>query len=124
MSKSNLLKDKASIVGIGATEFRRPGAEMSLACEAVKAAIEDAGRRPRTSTAWSASAPRPTRDRRRQAPGDGGAHLLQRRIHHGGGCGGHDPAGGDGRGHRVADVVVAYRAFNERSPPLRHRRAG
>ena len=45
MSTSNLLKDKAAIVGIGATEFSKDSgrSEMSLATEAVKAALEDAG---------------------------------------------------------------------------------
>ncbi|MFC2058266.1 lipid-transfer protein [Chloroflexota bacterium] len=40
-----LIRDKAAIVGIGATEFSRSSgrSELQLACEAIKAAVEDAG---------------------------------------------------------------------------------
>jgi len=40
-----LIKDRAAIVGIGATEFSRDSgrSEFQLACEAIKAAVEDAG---------------------------------------------------------------------------------
>ena len=42
------LKDEAAIVGIGQTEFSKNSgrSELSLACEAVSAAIEDAGLQP------------------------------------------------------------------------------
>lgn len=40
-----LIRDKAAIVGIGETEFSRDSgrSELQLACEAIKAAVEDAG---------------------------------------------------------------------------------
>jgi acetyl-CoA acetyltransferase len=45
---SDSLKDKASIVGIGLTPFSKNSgvSELSLACQAVRAAIDDAGLRP------------------------------------------------------------------------------
>ncbi|MFM8484066.1 MAG: lipid-transfer protein, partial [Actinomycetota bacterium] len=44
----NALGGRAAIAGIGATEFSKDSgrSEMSLACEAVSAAIADAGLRP------------------------------------------------------------------------------
>ena len=44
----------AAVAGIGQTEFSKESgrSELQLACEAVKAAIEDAGLRPTMSTAW------------------------------------------------------------------------
>ena len=118
MSKSNLLKDKASIVGIGATEFSKDSgrSEMSLACEAVKAAIEDAGLTPQDvdgMVCFSAET---------NPEIDIAKHLgmeeltFYSRIHHGGGAAAatiQQAAMAVATG--VADVVVAYRAFNERS---------
>ena len=45
MTRSNQLGGKTAIVGIGATEFSKASgrSEMSLACEAVVAALDDAG---------------------------------------------------------------------------------
>jgi acetyl-CoA acetyltransferase len=42
------LKDQAAVVGIGATEFSKNSgrSELQLACEAVSAAIDDAGLEP------------------------------------------------------------------------------
>ncbi len=42
------LKDRAAIVGIGQTEFSKNSgrSELQLACEAVKAALDDAGLTP------------------------------------------------------------------------------
>ena len=118
MSKSNLLKDKASIVGIGATEFSKDSgrSEMSLACESVKAAIEDAGLTPQDvdgMVCFSAET---------NPEIDVAKHLgmeeltFYSRIHHGGGAAAatiQQAAMAVATG--VADVVVAYRAFNERS---------
>ncbi len=44
----DLIKDKAAIVGIGQTAFGKglPDSELSLACQALSAAIDDAGLRP------------------------------------------------------------------------------
>src|SRR5690606_3507319 len=118
MSKSNLLKDKASIVGIGATEFSKDSgrSEMSLACEAVKAAIEDAGLTPQDvdgMVCFSAET---------NPEIDIAKHLgmeeltFYSRIHYGGGaaCATVQQAA-MAVATGVADVVVAYRAFNERS---------
>ena len=48
MSESNLLKDRAAIVGIGATEFSKQSgrSELRLAVEATVAALDDAGLQP------------------------------------------------------------------------------
>ena len=48
MSRLDATVDRAAGAGIGATEFSKDSgrSEMRLACEAVKAAIEDAGLRP------------------------------------------------------------------------------
>ena len=45
---STTLRDEASIVGIGQTEFSKNSgrSELQLACEAVKAALDDAGLTP------------------------------------------------------------------------------
>ncbi len=42
---ANLIKDKVAIVGIGETEFSKDSgrSELQLSCEAIKAAVEDAG---------------------------------------------------------------------------------
>ena len=118
MSTSNLLKDKASIAGIGATEFSKDSgrSEMSLACEAVKAAIDDAGLTPQDvdgMVCFSAET---------NPEIDVAKHLgmeeltFYSRIHHGGGaaCATVQQAA-MAVATGVADVVVAYRAFNERS---------
>ena len=40
-----MLKDRAAIVGIGQTAFAKslPGSELSMACQAITAALNDAG---------------------------------------------------------------------------------
>jgi acetyl-CoA acetyltransferase len=118
VSEQNKLKDAAAIVGIGATEFSKSSgrSELRLACEAVQAAIEDAGLRPDqidgmvTYTADTNPEIEIARDL-----GIGELSFFSR-IHHGGGaaCGTVQQAvlavnAG------VADYVVCYRAFNERS---------
>jgi acetyl-CoA acetyltransferase len=118
MSEQNGLKDAAAIVGIGATEFSKESgrSELRLAVEAVEAAIIDAGLEPGqidgmvTYTADS----NPEIEIARNL-GIGELSFFSR-IHHGGGaaCGTVQQAvlavnAG------VADYVVCYRAFNERS---------
>ena len=118
MSTSNLLKDKAAIVGIGATEFSKDSgrSEMSLATEAVKAALEDAGIAPSEvdgMVCFSAE----TNPEIEIAKHLGMDELtFFSRIHHGGGaaCATIQQAA-MAVATGVADVVVAYRAFNERS---------
>jgi len=118
VSESNQLRDAAAIVGIGATEFSKESgrSEMRLAVEACEAAIADAGIEPAqvdgmvTFTADT----NPEIEIARNL-GIGELSFFSR-VHHGGGaaCGTIQQAvlavnAG------VADYVVCYRAFNERS---------
>ncbi|HEY5165820.1 MAG TPA: lipid-transfer protein [Acidimicrobiia bacterium] len=118
MSDSNQLRDAGAVVGIGATEFSKDSgrSEMRLAVEACEAAIADAGLEPRqidgmvTFTADT----NPEIEIARNL-GIGELSFFSR-IHHGGGaaCATIQQAvlavnAG------VADYVVCYRAFNERS---------
>ena len=112
------LGDRAAIVGIGATEFSKDSgrSELRLAVEAVEAAVADAGLEPSDVDGMVTF----TQDSNPEIEiarnlGVGGLTFFSR-IHHGGGaacatiqqaamavaCG-------------VAQVVVCYRAFNERS---------
>ena len=118
MSETNRLRDAGAIVGIGATEFSKASgrSEMRLAVEACEAAIADAGLAPSqidgmvTFTADT----NPEIEIARNL-GIGELSFFSR-VHHGGGaaCGTIQQAvlavhAG------VADYVVCYRAFNERS---------
>ena len=118
MSERNQLRDAGAIVGIGATEFSKDSgrSEMRLAVEACETAIADAGLQPAqvdgmvTFTADT----NPEIEIARNL-GIGELSFFSR-IHHGGGaaCGTIQQAvlavnAG------VADYVVCYRAFNERS---------
>ena len=118
MSERNQLRNAAAVVGIGATEFSKESgrSELRLACEAVESAIADAGLEPSqidgmvTYTAET----NPEIEIARNL-GIGELSFFSR-IHHGGGaaCGTVQQAvlavhAG------VADSVVCYRAFNERS---------
>jgi 17-hydroxy-3-oxo-4-pregnene-20-carboxyl-CoA lyase len=118
MRLDNTMRDKAAIVGIGATEFSKDSgrSEMRLACEAVQAALSDCGVRPSevdgmvTFTADT----NPEIEIARNL-GIGELRFFSR-IHHGGGaaCGTiHQAMMAVASG--AADVVVCYRAFNERS---------
>jgi acetyl-CoA acetyltransferase len=53
-----VLKDRAAIVGIGQTAFAKslPGSELSMACQAIKAALDDAGIQPSEVDALSSYA--------------------------------------------------------------------
>ena len=48
------LRDASAIVGVGYTEFSRKAGrtELQLACEAITAALADAGMTPPTPTDW------------------------------------------------------------------------
>ena len=118
MRLDNGLKDKAAIAGIGATEFSKDSgrSEMQLAVEAVAHALSDCGLEPDdvdgmvTFTADT----NPEIEIARNL-GIGELRFFSR-IHHGGGaaCGTiHQAAMAVASG--AADVVVCYRAFNERS---------
>ncbi|MGQ0803940.1 MAG: lipid-transfer protein [Actinomycetota bacterium] len=118
MTERNALRDAAAVVGIGATEFSKESgrSELRLACEAVEAAIADAGLEPAEIDGMVTY----TQDTNPEIEisrnlGIGELSFFSR-IHHGGGaaCGTVQQAvlavnAG------VADAVVCYRAFNERS---------
>jgi acetyl-CoA acetyltransferase len=118
MSDRNELRDAAAVVGIGATEFSKESgrSELRLAVEACEAAIADAGLEPGQIDGMVTY----TQDTNPEIEiarnlGIGELSFFSR-IHHGGGaaCGTVQQAvlavhAG------VADYVVCYRAFNERS---------
>ena len=118
MSEQHALIDAAAIVGIGATEFSKESgrSELRLACEAVDAAIADAGLEP-AQVDGMVTYTQDTNPEIEIARSLGIGELsFFSRIHHGGGaaCGTVQQAvlavhAG------VADYVVCYRAFNERS---------
>ena len=118
MSDRNELRDAAAVVGIGATEFSKESgrSELRLAVKACEAAIADAGLEPGQIDGMVTY----TQDTNPEIEiarnlGIGELSFFSR-IHHGGGaaCGTVQQAvlavhAG------VADYVVCYRAFNERS---------
>lgn len=112
------LGGKAAIVGIGATEFSKDSgrSELKLAVEAVTAALDDAGVAPADVdglvTFTMDTSPEITVA---QAAGIGELSFFSR-VHYGGGaaCATVQQAA-LAVAAGVADVVVCYRAFNERS---------
>lgn len=112
------LGGRAAIVGIGATEFSKDSgrSELRLAVEAVRAAIEDAGLTPDEVdgmvTFTMDTSPEITVA---QAAGIGELSFFSR-VHYGGGaaCATVQQAA-LAVATGVAEVVVCYRAFNERS---------
>ncbi|MFD9032688.1 lipid-transfer protein [Streptomyces sp. NPDC059567] len=112
------LGGRAAIVGIGATEFSKDSgrSELTLAVEAVQAALDDAGLTPAdvdgVVTFTMDTSPEITVA---QAAGIGELSFFSR-IHYGGGaaCATVQQAA-LAVAAGVADVVVCYRAFNERS---------
>ncbi|HEX6477194.1 MAG TPA: lipid-transfer protein, partial [Acidimicrobiales bacterium] len=118
MTSANRLADTAAIVGIGATEFSKDSgrSEMRLAVEATAAALDDAGIDPAEVDGMVTF----TMDGNPEieiARNLGiGALTFFSRIHHGGGaaCATVQQAA-MAVATGVADVVVCYRAFNERS---------
>ncbi len=118
MTSSNRLADQAAIVGIGATEFSKDSgrSEMRLAVEATAAALDDAGIDPVQVDGMVTF----TMDGNPEIEiarnlGIGELTFFSR-IHHGGGaaCATVEQAA-MAVATGVADVVVCYRAFNERS---------
>src|SRR5246127_4859592 len=115
---SSSLGGTAAIAGIGQTEFSKESgrSELQLACEAVSAALDDAGLTPGEvdgMVTFTMDASDEIDVARSVGVGD---LTFFSRVPHGGGAaagtGGHaGMAGAPG----VADVVVCYRAFNERS---------
>ncbi|MEU1865238.1 lipid-transfer protein [Streptomyces gardneri] len=109
---------RAAVVGIGATEFSKDSgrSELSLAAEAVRAALDDAGLTPGDVdglvTFTMDTNPEITVA---QAAGIGELSFFSR-VHYGGGaaCATVQQAALAVAGG-VAEVVVCYRAFNERS---------
>jgi acetyl-CoA acetyltransferase len=118
MADANALKDRSAIAGIGATEFSKSSgrSELQLAAECVAAALDDAGLVPGDvdGMVTFTMETNPEIEVARNV-GIGDLSFFSR-IHHGGGAGGgtiQQAAMAIATG--VADVVVCYRAFNERS---------
>jgi acetyl-CoA acetyltransferase len=115
---SNGLGNRAAIAGIGATEFSKESgrSEMSLACEAVAAAIADAGLVPADvdgMVSYTADSNPEIEIARHVGIGEL-RHFS--RIHYGGGAACATVVmAAMAVATGVADVVVCYRAFNERS---------
>jgi len=118
MTTVNRLGGLASIAGIGATEFSKESgrSELHLAIEAVRAALDDAGLAPGDVDGMVSF----TMDNNPEieiARNIGAGDLSYfARVHYGGGAACatiHQAAMAVATG--TADVVVAYRAFNERS---------
>ena len=112
------LADKAAIVGIGATDFSKNSgrSELRLAAEAVQAAVADAGLTP-ADVDGLVSFTMDTNTEIAVARAAGIGHLnFFSRIHYGGGaaCATVQQAA-MAVATGVAEVVVCYRAFNERS---------
>ncbi|GAA2361454.1 lipid-transfer protein [Streptomyces cuspidosporus] len=116
--RADTLGGRAAIVGIGATEFSKDSgrSELKLAAEAVRAALDDAGLTPADVdglvTFTMDTSPEITVA---QACGIGELSFFSR-VHYGGGAACaivQQAALAVATG--VADVVVCYRAFNERS---------
>lgn len=116
--RADTLGGRAAIVGIGATEFSKDSgrSELKLAAEAVRAALDDAGLSPADVdglvTFTMDTSPEITVA---QACGIGELSFFSR-VHYGGGaaCATVQQAA-LAVATGVADVVVCYRAFNERS---------
>jgi acetyl-CoA acetyltransferase len=115
---SNQLGNRAAIAGIGATEFSKESgrSEMSLACEAVAAAIDDAGLAP-SDVDGMVSYTADTNPEIEIARHVGIGELRHfSRIHYGGGAACATVVmAAMAVATGVAEVVVCYRAFNERS---------
>lgn len=112
------LKDRAAIAGIGQTEFSKESGrtELQLACEAVKAALDDAGLSPAdvdglvTFTLDSSEETEVARNL-----GIPSLSMFSRVPYGGGASAGTVLQAAMAVATGVAEVVVCYRAFNERS---------
>lgn len=114
----NRLKNKAAIVGIGATEFSKNSrrSELRLAVEAIGAALEDAGLEPSDVDGMVTFTMDHNPEIEIKRCLGGGELRFFSRIHYGGGAACaivHQAAMAVATG--VANVVVCYRAMNERS---------
>lgn len=114
----NQLKNKAAIVGIGATEFSKDSqrSELRLAVEAIGAALDDAGLQPADVDGMVTFTMDHNPEIEIKRCLGGGALRFFSRIHYGGGAACatvHQAAMAVATG--VASVVVCYRAMNERS---------
>lgn len=116
--RGNQLGGRAAITGIGATEFSKDSgrSEMSLASEAVAAAITDAGLKPCDIDGMVTYSADNNPDVEIARHVGIGALRHFSRVHYGGGaaCGTIVQAA-MAVATGVADAVVCYRAFNERS---------
>jgi acetyl-CoA acetyltransferase len=118
MRYANALTDKAAIVGIGATEFSKSSgrSEMSLAVECILAALEDCGLAPEDVDGMVSYTMENNPDNEIVRNLGVGELRFFSRIHYGGGAACatvHQAA--MAVASRAADVVVCYRAMNERS---------
>ncbi len=114
----NRLKDQAAIVGIGATEFSKESgrSEVQLAAEAVRAALEDAGLSPSEVDGMSVFTMENNPEIQVQRNLGFGDLRLFSRVHYGGGAAcATTLQAAMAVATGVADVVVCYRAMNERS---------
>ena len=114
----NQLGGKASIVGIGATEFSKDSgrSEMSLASETVAAAISDAGLKPSDIDGMVTYSTDNNPDVEIARHVGIGSLRHFSRVHYGGGAAcGTIVMAAMAVATGVADAVVCYRAFNERS---------
>jgi acetyl-CoA acetyltransferase len=112
------LGGKAAIAGIGQTEFSKKSGrtELQLACEAVKAAIDDAGLRPGDIDGMVTF----TMDANEEievarSVGIGDLTFFTRVPHGGGAAAGTVVQAAMAVATGTANAVVCYRAFNERS---------
>jgi acetyl-CoA acetyltransferase len=112
------LKDRAAIAGIGQTEFSKESGrtELQLACEAVKAALDDAGLHPSDVDGMVTF----TVDENEEIEvarnvGISNLSFFTRVPHGGGAAAGTVAQAAMAVATGSADVVVCYRAFNERS---------
>ncbi|GAA2358344.1 lipid-transfer protein [Dactylosporangium salmoneum] len=115
---SDFLSGKAAIAGIGATEFSKNSgrSELRLAVEAVLAALDDAGLSPQDvdgMTTFTMDANPETMVAR--SLGIPELKFFSRIPHGGGGACAPVQQAAMAVASGIADVVVAYRAFNERS---------
>lgn len=115
---TSVLRDRAAIVGIGQTEFSKNSgrSELQLACEAVKAALDDAGLSPADvdgMTTFTLDANDEIEVAR--AVGIGDLTFFSRVPHGGGAAIGVIQQAVMAVATGVAETVVVYRAFNERS---------
>src|ERR1700751_642062 len=115
---SGSLPGSCAIVGIGQTEFSKESgrSELQLACEAVKAAIDDAGLRPGDIDGMVTF----TMDANEEievarSVGIGDLTFFSRVPHGGGAAAGTVMQAAMAVATGTANAVVCYRAFNERS---------